>query len=72
MLMGDTMNKLSIEKRAQVVGCLVEGISIRSAVKITGAAKNIVTKLVVELGQACADYQDRILRDLPCKRVGCD
>ena len=31
-----------------------------------------MTKLVVELGQACADYQDKTLRDLPCKRIQCD
>src|SRR6266704_6919107 len=66
------MNKLSIEKRAQVVGCLVEGMSIRSAVRITGAAKNTVTKLVVELGAACAEYMDKTLVDLPCKRLQCD
>ena len=66
------MNKLSIEKRAQVVGCLVEGMSIRSTVRITGAAKNTVTKLVVELGQVCADYQDKTLHNLPCKRIQCD
>src|SRR6266487_2762169 len=66
------MNKLSIEKRAQVVGCLVEGMSIRSTVRITGAAKNTVTKLVVELGAACAEYMDKTLVDLPCKRLQCD
>jgi IS1 family transposase len=66
------MNKLSLEKRAQVIGCLVEGMSIRSTVRITGAAKNTVTKLVVELGAACADYMDKTLRDLPCKRIQCD
>jgi|SRR6185369_12767420 len=66
------MNKLSIEKRAQVIGCLVEGISIRSTVRITGAAKNTVTKLVVELGAACADYMDKNLRDLPCTKIQCD
>lgn len=66
------MNKLSIEKRAQVLGCLVEGMSIRSTVRITGAAKNTVTKFIVELGAACADYMDKNLRDLPCKRIQCD
>ena len=66
------MNKLSIEKRAQIVGCLVEGMSIRSTVRITGAAKNTVTKLVVDLGAACADYMDKAFRDLPCKRIQCD
>jgi IS1 family transposase len=66
------MNKLSTEKRAQVVGCLVEGMSIRSTVRITGAAKNTVTKLIVELGAACAGYMDKAFHDLPCKRIQCD
>jgi IS1 family transposase len=66
------MNKLNVEKRAQVLGCLVEGMSIRSTVRITGAAKNTVTKLVVELGAACAEYMDKTLRGLPCKRIQCD
>lgn len=66
------MNKLSVEKRAQVIGCLVEGMSIRATVRITGAAKNTVTKLVVELGQACYDYMDMAFRDLSCKRIQCD
>lgn len=66
------MNRLSTEKRAQIVGCLVEGNSIRATVRMTGAAKNTVTKLLVDLGAACAEYQDRVLRDLPCTTVECD
>ena len=66
------MNKLSIEKKAQVISCLVEGNSIRSTVRITGAAKNTVTKLVVDLGAACADYMDKTLVDLPCTNIQCD
>jgi len=66
------MNKLSTEKRSKIIGCLVEGISIRATVRITGAAKNTVTKLLVDLGRACREYQDKTLRDLPCKRVQCD
>src|SRR5687767_5738643 len=67
-----SMNRLSTEKRAQVIGCLVEGMSIRATVRLTGAAKNTVTKLLVDLGRACSDYQDRTLRDLTCERVQCD
>jgi len=66
------MNRLSTEKRAQVIGCLVEGMSIRSTVRITGAAKNTITKLVVDLGEACSAYQSHVLVDLPCKVVQCD
>ena len=66
------MNRLSTEKRAQIVGALVEGNSIRATVRMTGAAKNTVTKLLVDLGAACADYQDRTLRNLPCTTIECD
>ena len=66
------MNKLPMEKRIQVVGCLVEGMSIRSTVRITGVAKNTITKLGLELGAACQEYQDRVLVNLPCKKIQCD
>jgi len=66
------MNRLSTEKRAAIVGCLVEGNSIRGTVRITGAAKNTVTRLLVDLGAACAEYQDATLRGLPCRTIECD
>ena len=67
-----SMNRLSIEKRAQVLGCLVEGMSIRATVRVTGAAKNTVVKLLAEAGEACADFQDAAVRNLDTKRVECD
>src|ERR1035438_447878 len=66
------MNRLSTEKRAQITGCLVEGNSIRATTRITGAAKNTITKLLVDLGEACADYQDRTLVNLPCNVIEAD
>ncbi len=66
------MNKLTPERRAAVLSCLVEGNSIRSTVRLTGVAKNTVTKLLVQAGKVAAEYQDAILRNLPCKRVQCD
>ncbi len=66
------MNRLSTERRGQVIACLVEGMSIRSTVWVTGVAKNTIVKLLVELGDACAEYQDRMLRNLPCDRFECD
>jgi IS1 family transposase len=67
-----SMNRLDIATRAQVVRCLVEGNSIRRTVRLTGVAKNTVAKLLVEIGAACADYQDKVLRDLNCRRMQCD
>src|ERR1700732_5049574 len=66
------MNRLDREQRAQILHCLCEGNSIRAVTRLTGASKNTVTKLVVDAGRACAAYQDRVLRNLPCKRVQLD
>lgn len=66
------MNRLSQEQRARIIACLVEGNSIRATVRMTGAAKNTVTKLLVDVGEACADYQDHALRDLTCTTIQCD
>lgn len=67
-----SMNRLSTEKRAQIIGCLVEGNSIRATVRMTGAAKNTITKLLADLGGACAEYQDGEFQNLPCKVVEAD
>lgn len=66
------MNKKSTAERAQIVRCLVEGNSIRSTVRMTGASKNTIAKLLVELGTACAAYQDEHLRNLKTENVQCD
>jgi IS1 family transposase len=67
-----SMNRLTAEERAQIIGCLVEGNSIRATVRMTGAAKNTITKLLTDLGAACAGYQNEALRDLDCRFVECD
>lgn len=66
------MNQKSVAQRAQIVRCLVEGNSIRSTVRMTGASKNTIAKLLVELGTACAQYQDETLRGLKTENVQCD
>jgi IS1 family transposase len=66
------MNKLDTAKRAQIVSGIVEGCSIRSISRMTGCSKNTIVKLLVELGAACADYMDKNLVNLPCKRVQVD
>ena len=66
------MNKLSPERRAQILGMMVEGNSIRAIVRMTGASKNTIVKLLEDAGEAFSDYQDSALRDLPCKRLQLD
>lgn len=66
------MNKLCDTKRAAILRCLIEGSSIRSTARIVGVAKGTVLKLLVDVGEFCAFYQDRVLRDLPCTRLEVD
>jgi IS1 family transposase len=66
------MNRLDISKRAQIIGLLVEGNSLRAASRLADVSINTVTKLLVDVGTACAKYQDETLRNLPCKRVQVD
>jgi DNA-directed RNA polymerase specialized sigma24 family protein len=66
------MNTLKPEKQRQVVASLVEGNSIRATCRMTGVAKNTVVKLLVYIGKACSEYQDKVLRNLPCKKIQYD
>ena len=66
------MRQLNSARRAQIVRCLVEGNSIRATVRMTGAAKNTVLKLLGDLGRACSDYQHEHLRNLNSRVVQVD
>jgi IS1 family transposase len=67
-----TMNRLSTKERAAIIRALVEGNSLRSITRLTGHSINTVTKLLVELGAACAAYQDETVRYLDCRRIQAD
>jgi IS1 family transposase len=66
------MNRLSRKERAQIIRLLVEGNSLRAATRISGHSINTVSKLLVEIGEACAAYQDRTIRNLTGTRFECD
>ena len=66
------MNRLPIKNRAQILSALVEGNSLRATSRMVGVSINTVTKLLVDVGTACAEYQDTALRDLRCQRIQAD
>ena len=66
------MNRLDTQARAQIIRCLAEGNSIRSTCRMTGVAKNTVVKLLLEVAEVCREYQDRVFRNLTCKRLQLD
>jgi IS1 family transposase len=67
-----SMNKISSDRRAQILGMMVEGNSIRAIVRMTGASKNTIVKLLEDAGEAFSAYQDRVFRDLKLKRLQLD
>ncbi len=66
------MNRLPIRARAAVLGTLVEGNSLRTITRLTGVSINTVTRLLVDLGKACAKFHDEYVRNLKVKRLQCD
>jgi IS1 family transposase len=66
------MNMLPLSKRAAIVKALTEGSSIRSTARMIGVSKTTVLKLLVEIGELAAIYQDKVLRNLQCERIQAD
>ncbi len=66
------MNRLEPAKRNQVISALVEGVSIRAIARMTGVSRKTISDLLVDLGATCAEYQDKALRNLTCRRIQCD
>lgn len=66
------MNQLRRAERAQIIRALVEGNSLRSVSRMTGFARNTISSLLVQVGRAASEYQDRVLRNLASTRIECD
>ena len=66
------MNRLDSETRTRIIAVLIEGNSLRATARICGITRNTVSKFLLQLGAACADYQDQAFRDLNCRRLECD
>ena len=66
------VNRLSTSKRVQILSLLLEGMSMRSVSRITGASINTVTKLMLDAGAACLEYHNDTVRNVRSKRVQVD
>jgi IS1 family transposase len=66
------MNKLPAAKRAQILGMLCEGMSMRATSRLADVSINTVTKLLIDVGNAASEFQNNAFVNLPCKRVQVD
>ncbi len=63
------MNRLSVARRAQILGLLVEGNSLRATSRLADVSINTVFKFLVDVGRACQACHDEHVRGLNCQRV---
>lgn len=66
------MNKLPLAKRVQILSMLCEGSSMRSISRVVDVSINTVSKLLEDVGKACAAYHEANVRGVSAKRVQCD
>ena len=66
------MNILPLATRVAIVSAFVEGCSLRSTCRMTGASKKAVSKVLVDVGTACAKAHDTHVRNVRAKRIQCD
>jgi len=53
LMHNECMNKLTIQKRSLIVGCLVEGNSLRSTARMADVSLVTVLKLLHDMGDVC-------------------
>ena len=66
------MNKLPLQTRELILTMLCEGSSMRSISRVCDVSINTVTKLLVDAGNACAEFHDEAVRNVKAQRVQCD
>lgn len=66
------MNKLTTARRAEILGCLTEGLSIRATCRLTGAAKVTVLRLMADAARVCIEHHDRVAMNLSTTLLQCD
>ncbi len=63
------MNRAAKLKRIAIVSALVEGNSLRATARMRQADVHTVMGLLEDVGRACAEYQDKALRNLISNRI---
>lgn len=66
------MNTLPTERRTQIINLLIEGMSMRAVSQVANCSINTVTKLLKDVGGACATYQDQNVRGIEAMCVQFD
>ena len=66
------MSYLTLAKQTQIIAGLVEGNSIRSMERATGAHRDTIMRLALRVGDGCAKIMDEEMRNLTCQKLQAD
>jgi len=66
------MNVLPRDKQIAILHALVEGNSVRSTSRMTGAHVATILNLLVKTGKECDGIHDRMMRHLDCSQIQVD
>jgi hypothetical protein len=66
------VNRTADTVRLAALRALTDGASVRAAARMAGSSKGAVLRLLAEVGEFCAIYQDHVLRNLPTTRIEAD
>lgn len=66
------MNRISIERQAHIINCPVEGNSIRSTERMADTHRDTIMRLMVSVGEGCANLMNEKMRNLSCQLIQVD
>lgn len=64
--------RIGMEKAVQCLQLLLEGVSVRSTMRITGTNRSTILDLMVMMGERCMHLLDGRIQNLPVVDVQCD
>jgi hypothetical protein len=71
-LEGKPMHVLPLEKRAEVIEHLMEGVRLRPASRLCGVSRNTIASLLLAIARGATWLHNRLVRDLDVVHVECD
>lgn len=66
------MNVLPLSKQVDIISALCEGIGQRAVARLTGADRETVGKLALQVGRGCAELHDRMMVGVRTNRLELD
>jgi transposase-like protein/IS1 family transposase len=64
--------RIGVDRTAQVISFLVEGLSVRAVARLTGMDKNTILSMLLAVGEKCKLYLENAIENVQVKDVSVD